>query len=87
MGIRAAIEGLKQFLLWDDRSLQGRLDARAAVWEVTELDYKGVNKVIYNENGVTIRSIPAIHAIDGAVSLENCIHILHRKYTYHSTIL
>ena len=25
-------------------------------------------KVIYKENGVTIRSIPAIHAIDGAVS-------------------
>jgi len=68
MGIKAAVEGLKQFLLWDDRSLQGRLDARAAVWDVNEFDYKGVNKVIYEENGVTIRSIPAIHAIDGAVS-------------------
>jgi ribonuclease Z len=68
MGITASIEGLKQFLLWDDRSLQGRLDARAAEWEVNEFDYKGVNEVVYQENGVTIRSIPAVHALDGAVS-------------------
>jgi ribonuclease Z len=68
MGITASIEGLKQFLLWDDRSLQGRLDARAAEWEVNEFDYNGVNEVVYQENGVTIRSIPAVHALDGAVS-------------------
>jgi ribonuclease Z len=68
MGITAAIEGLKQFLLWDDVSLQGRLDARAGEWEVNEFDYKGVNEIIYSENGVTIRSIPAIHSLDGSVS-------------------
>jgi len=68
MGTRAAIEGLKQFMLWDDVSLAGRLDVRATEWVVNEFDYKGVNEVIYQENGVTIRSIPAIHAIDGAVS-------------------
>ena len=68
MGTRAAIEGLKQFMLWDDVSLAGRLDVRATEWVVNEFDYKGVNQVIYQENGVTIRSIPAIHAIDGAVS-------------------
>ena len=68
LGTAAAIEGLKQFMLWDDVSLMGRLDARAMEWEVNEFDYKGVNEVIYQENGVTIRSIPAIHAIDGAVS-------------------
>ena len=31
-------------------------------------DYKAVNAVIYQENGVTIRTIPAIHALDGPVS-------------------
>jgi ribonuclease Z len=36
--------------------------------DVTEFDYKAVNAVIYQENGVTIRSIPAIHAVDGSVS-------------------
>ena len=67
-GIKSAIEGLQQFLYWDDTTLVGLLDARAQVWEVNEFDYRGVNEVIYEENGVTIRSIPAIHSIDGAVS-------------------
>jgi ribonuclease Z len=35
---------------------------------VHEFDFKGINKVVYNENGVEIRSIPAIHAGDGPVS-------------------
>ncbi len=68
LGIKAAIEGLKAFLYWDDVTLMGRLDSRAMKWEVNEFDFKGVNQVVYQENGVTIRSIPAIHAIDGAVS-------------------
>ena len=37
-------------------------------FEVTEFDYKGVNQIVYEENGVTIRTIPAIHALDGPVS-------------------
>jgi ribonuclease Z len=36
--------------------------------DVTEFDYQLENAVIYEENGVTIRTFPAIHAIDGAVS-------------------
>ena len=68
MGIKAAIAGLEEFLHWDDESLKGRLDARAFEWQVTEFDFKGVNEVIYQENGVTIRSIPAIHSLDGSVS-------------------
>lgn len=39
-----------------------------AFLEVTEFDYKAVNKVIYEKNGVTIRTIPAIHIYDGPVS-------------------
>jgi ribonuclease Z len=35
---------------------------------VNEFDYRGVNKVIYRDNSVTIRSIPAIHTMDGSVS-------------------
>ena len=68
LGTKAAIEGLKKFLLWDDLSLRGRMDARAEHWEVNVFDYQGVNQIIYQENGVTIRSLPAIHAIDGSVS-------------------
>ena len=35
---------------------------------MNEFDYKAVNEPIYQENGVTIRTIPAIHALDGSVS-------------------
>ena len=44
------------------------MDIRGLEIEVNEFDYRAVNEVIYNENGVTIRSIPAIHALDGPVS-------------------
>ena len=37
--------------------------------KVHEFDYKGINEVIYEENGVTFRSWPCIHAGDGPVSL------------------
>jgi ribonuclease Z len=46
----------------------GNTDTRGAFLEVTEFDYKAVNNVIYQENGVTIRTIPAIHIYDGPVS-------------------
>jgi ribonuclease Z len=38
------------------------------MFEITEFDYKAVNNIIYQENGVTIRTLPAIHALDGPVS-------------------
>ncbi|MBW2198351.1 MAG: hypothetical protein JRF58_11010 [Deltaproteobacteria bacterium] len=36
--------------------------------EINEFDYRGENKVIFQENGVTIRSWPANHVLDGSVS-------------------
>lgn len=68
MGTKYAMEGLQQYLHWDAFTLKGLLDIRGERLEVNEFDYKGVNKVIYDEYGVVIRSIPAIHTTDGAVS-------------------
>jgi ribonuclease Z len=68
MGTAYAIDGLQRMLNWDAVTLKGLLDTRGEQIEVTEFDYKGVNQVIYEANGVTIRSIPAIHTADGAVS-------------------
>jgi ribonuclease Z len=68
MGMKSAIEGLKRMLHWDAVTLAGLIDTRGEKIEVTEFDYKGVNQVIYQSTGVTIRSIPAIHVTDGAVS-------------------
>jgi ribonuclease Z len=46
----------------------GNTDTRGLFLEVTEFDYRAINEVIYQENGVTIRTIPAIHIYDGPVS-------------------
>ena len=68
LGTKYAIDGMKQMLTWDLAGRAGVTDPRGYRIEVNEFDYKGENAVIYEENGVTIRSFPAIHSIDGSVS-------------------
>ncbi len=68
LGIRHAVEHMKEMFAWDYASRQGNVNTVGFVVEVNEFDYRGENQVIYQENGVTIRSIPAIHALDGPVS-------------------
>lgn len=68
LGTSYAIENLKKAYNWELTSVTGKLDGRGQEIEVTEFDFKGENAIIYNENDVVIRSIPAIHDIDGAVS-------------------
>jgi len=68
-GTKYALDHLYKALTWDLDGRKGITDPRGYVpFEVTEFDYKGVNEIIYQENGVTIRSIPAIHSLDGPVS-------------------
>lgn len=67
-GTAYAIEHMQKMLTWDKGSRLGNVDIRGLEIDVNEFDYRAVNEVIYNENGVTIRSIPAIHALDGPVS-------------------
>jgi ribonuclease Z len=59
---------MEEMFAWDFASRQGNVNTVGFKIEVEEFDYKAVNKVIYQENGVTIRTIPAIHALDGPVS-------------------
>ncbi len=68
LGTAAAIDAMKKMLLWDLSGRVGMTDPRGYKIEVNEFDYKGVNQVVYDENGVVIRSFPAIHSIDGSVS-------------------
>ena len=68
MGTKYAIDGLQRMLNWDAVTLKGLLDLRGERIEVHEFDYQGINSIIYEENGVVIRSIPAVHTTDGAVS-------------------
>jgi ribonuclease Z len=67
-GTNYALDHLQKALTWDLDGRQGLTDPRGFHMEVNEFDYMGVNEVIYQENGVTIRSIPAIHSLDGPVS-------------------
>jgi ribonuclease Z len=67
-GTKVAIDHMEKMLAWDVDSRMGNTDTRGLFIEVTEFDYRGVNQVIYEENGVTIRTIPAIHIFDGPVS-------------------
>ena len=67
-GTKVALEHLEKSLAWDVDSRMGNTDTRGLFMEVTEFDYTKVNQVIYEENGVTIRTIPAIHIFDGPVS-------------------
>ncbi len=67
-GTAYAMKHMKEYLRWDIEGRAGRLPASGQVLEVTEFDYKGVGQVVYKKKGVTIRSYPANHVIDGSVS-------------------
>jgi ribonuclease Z len=69
MGTKYAIEHFLKSFTWDATTRNFVLSAEPGKITVEEFDYKAINAVIYEENGVTIRSIPAIHAGDGPVSL------------------
>ena len=67
-GTQYAMDMMQKMYTWDIGTRAGFIDFRGGELEVHEFPHEGVNSVIYEENGVVIRSIPAIHAIDGAVS-------------------
>ena len=68
-GTQYALEHLFKALTWDRDGRAGLTDPRGyQMFEITEFDYKAVNAIIYQENGVTIRTLPAIHSLDGPVS-------------------
>lgn len=68
LGTKYMTDRMKEMYAWDWASRQGNVNTKGFEMEVTEFDYTAVNEVIYEENGVTIRTIPAIHAVDGSVS-------------------
>jgi ribonuclease Z len=68
MGTAYAVEHFLKTFTWDARTRNVFLSPKPGKITVKEFDYKAVNAVVYQENGVTIRSIPAIHAGDGPVS-------------------
>jgi ribonuclease Z len=68
LGTAYALDRMQEMLSWDLAGRAGNIDFRGYVMDVTEFDYKLENEPVYEENGVVIRSFPAIHSIDGSVS-------------------
>jgi len=70
LGTAYAVQKMKEMYTWDLAGRVGLVDFRGYSIEVTEFDYKAENAIIYKDNGVTIRSFPAIHSLDGPVSFS-----------------
>jgi len=68
MGTKSAIEGFMQAYNWDYQTRAYKITPIPGQITVHEFDYKAVNEVIYDQNGIKVRSIPAIHTGDGPVS-------------------
>jgi len=60
-GTKAALEHMEKSWAWMTGTLAGTIDTSSFKIDVTEYDWSKVNNVIYNENGATIKTIPAIH--------------------------
>ena len=70
LGTAYAVQKMKEMYTWDLAGRVGLVDFRGYSIEVNEFDYKAENAVIYEDNGVKIRSFPAIHSLDGPVSFS-----------------
>jgi ribonuclease Z len=70
MGTKYAVEHFLKTYNWDNMTRLANLPSKPGQIIVHEFDYKGENQAVYQENGVTIRSWPAIHAGDGAISFS-----------------
>lgn len=60
-GIRGWSEKIKDAWSWDVATRESSGDPRSTRLTVTEIDWKKVNSLFYDENGVKIYSIPTIH--------------------------
>jgi ribonuclease Z len=68
LGTAAAIEGFMDFVAWDKETRSFQIGPLPGNIEVTEFDYRPEDQKIYDEDGVTVSSFPAIHTGDGPVS-------------------
>ncbi len=68
LGTKAFVDAMQQGYAWDIATRSGALPDQGGHIEVHEFDYTQENEIVYQENGVTIRSWPAIHSLDGPVT-------------------
>ncbi|MGI9319163.1 MAG: guanitoxin biosynthesis MBL fold metallo-hydrolase GntH [bacterium] len=66
-GTKTWFRKIREAWAWEEASRGGAVDQRGLEIEITEFDWTAENAVIYDENGVQVRTIPAVHA-DQSVS-------------------
>lgn len=57
---------MQEMYIWDIGRRAGFIDFRGGQLEDQEFPYEANNEIIFDENGVVIRSFPAVRVIDGA---------------------
>ena len=97
-GTKAWADNMKEMWAWEMATRGAVVDPRGLVLEVNEFDWTAVNNVIYNENGVQVRTTPAIHGEQSvsfilewnglklAYSSDSLPAISYSKYTKDSDI-
>ena len=70
MGTKYAMEHFLKFVNWDKVTREYKITPVPGQIETIEFDYKTPDQIVYQEDGVTIRSYPAIHTGDGPVSYK-----------------
>ena len=68
MGTKHYVEKVKAAYTWDIGTRTGALPDAGGQIEVHEFPFMQQNEIVYQDNGVTVRSWPAIHSLDGSVS-------------------
>ncbi len=68
MGTKYAMKHFLETYKWDKVTRSSKISPISGELIVHEFDYKIPNQVVYEKNGVVVRTIPAIHAGDGPVS-------------------
>jgi len=69
LGIRYAIDGMKQYTNWNIVSFKAAIPENDGYdINVHELDYTLNPGIAYDKNGVVIKHFPAAHSIDGAIN-------------------
>ena len=60
-GTKAFVKNMKEMWAWEAATRGAVVDPRGLKLEVNEFDWTAMNSLIYDENGVVIRTVPAIH--------------------------
>ena len=60
-GTKAWADYMLKMWAWEAAGRGSAVDPRGLELEVNEYDWTAINEIIYNENGVIIRTLPAIH--------------------------